>query len=123
MTSKAIIVFHDSGDDVHDRGEHGYTKSMFVYRNDPADNKNLTTGGATRAYAEFALSKPHRLVGFSSEPDGTGMCQVLLLDEDTAARYEVGQGVNSHFRRIKEIGFGDLVAISSDVDLTPAVHP
>jgi len=122
MNSKASIAFLESGDDV-DRGEHGYTKSMFVYRIDPADNENLTAGGATRAYAEFALSKPHRLVGFSSERDGTGAWQVLLLDEDTAVRYEVGQEVIFHFRKVKEIGFGDLVAISSDVDLMPAMHP
>lgn len=114
----ATIDFLDADASV-DVGPYGYARAMIVYRNDLATEENLKAGGATRAYAEFALARPHHLVGFSSDPDGMGAWQVLLLEPEVASRYEVGAEVTFHFRKSKELGFGDLVAITSD----PAVSP
>lgn len=113
------IAFLDAGDLV-DVGPHGYVTNQVVYRNDPADEATLQGSGVTRAYGDFALSAPHFLVGFSSNPDGTGAWQVLLLDAEKAARYPVGTEVAMHFRKTKEIGFGTLVAITSEPVPAPA---
>jgi hypothetical protein len=48
-----------------------------------------------------------------------GAWQVLLLDEETAAKYPVGAEVTFHFKKTKETGFGTLAAITSD----PVTHP
>lgn len=117
MTNK--IDFLDAGAEV-DIGPHGYRSTMVVYRNDLADEKALVEAGVTHAYAEFALSAPHYFVGFSSDPGGTGAWQVLLLDADQAARYPVGAETEFHFRKTREIGFGMLVAITSDPAPSPA---
>lgn len=114
------INFLDAGAEV-DVGPHGYSSRMVVYRNDLADEKALTEAGVSHAYAEFALSAPHFFVGFSSDPDGAGAWQVLLLDADQAARYPVGAETEFHFRKTREIGFGTLVAITSDP--APAMTP
>ncbi|BCB22023.1 hypothetical protein [Bosea sp. ANAM02] len=111
MTNK--IDFLDAGAEI-DLGPHGYTSAMVVYRNEVADEKALTDAGVTHAYAELALSAPHFFVGFSSDSGGTGAWQVLLLDADQAARYPVGAETEFHFRKTREIGFGTLVAITSD---------
>lgn len=107
------IDFLDAGESV-DLGLYGYARTMKVYRNELATEENLMAGGATRAYAEFALSRPLHLVGFSSDPGGMGMWQVLLLEPEVAARYEVDDDVTFHFRKNKELGFGSLVAITSE---------
>lgn len=114
------VDFLDAGTDV-DIGPNGYTQTMTVYRNDLADEKAITEAGVTHAYAGFALSVPHFFVGFSSDPGGTGAWQVLLLDAEQAARYPVGAETEFHFRKAREVGFGTLVAITSEP--APALTP
>lgn len=114
------INFLDAGAEV-DIGPYGYSRAMVVYRNELADEKVLAEAGVTHAYAQFALSAPHYFVGFSSDPDGMGAWQVLLLDADQAARYPLGAETEFHFRKTREIGFGTLVAITSEP--VPALTP
>lgn len=113
------IAFLDAGEAV-DVGPHGYSQRLVVYRNDPADAHHLEEAKVTRGYAELALSAPHHLVGVSSNPDGTGAWQVLLIETEVAARYPIGTEVTMHYRKDKEIGFGSLVAITSDPVMAPS---
>lgn len=98
-----------------DRGPHGFTCRLYVYRNEPATAERLAAGEVTRAVAVAALESQAHIVGFSSEPDGTGQWVVHFMHADDAAKYPHGSQVLFHYRKEQKIGGGDLVAITPNV--------
>jgi len=115
MTRKKIEIQFVDLESTPDLGARGRTEEMYVYRNDPPTPEVLAESGVTHAYAQAAMNLNAHLVGFSSNPDGTGMWQVMPLAAEEAANYEVGDKVAFHYRRDFEgPGWPDLVAIGRE---------
>jgi hypothetical protein len=96
---------------------------MVVYRNDKGTREVLEAGGVTRAYAQAVLELEAHLVGFSTNPNGTGAWVVLPMHADDAAFYPLGTEVVFHDKKTEEIGFGDLVAVTFPPQPEPSPGP
>lgn len=92
-------------------GEYGYTTEMFVVSNEPATLENLPKE-STRHYAETVLANHMSLLEFSSNPNGSGSYMAMEMHQEDAEKIPTGSSVIFHFKKDKEIGFGNLVAIS-----------
>jgi len=108
----AAKLIHEIPEVAPDVGPHGYTQDMYVYLNQAPDADALAAAGVTRAHAQACLDHGLFRVGFSSEPGGTGIFGIVEMVADDARYYPLETKVRFHFRKNREIGFGELVAIT-----------
>lgn len=108
----AVKLHHDIPEQAPDIGQHGYQTLMHVYLNQAPDAEALAEAGVTRAYARTVIDNGLHRVGFSSLPGGLGVFGVMELSEEDASHYPLGTQVTFHFKKTKELGFGELVAVT-----------
>lgn len=82
-----------------DIGRYGYTRQMFVHTN----SKALPANGQGACE-----------VGFSSDPHGGGVRQVIPMFDQDAKAYPIGTACVFHYRREDDVGEGMLVGITQD---------
>jgi len=100
---------------VPDLGEQGYQTTMSVYEiiNRAELEVKLSKSDCSLAQAQAALAGDF-LICFSSNPDGTGMCQDLPMHAVDAEKFAVGMKSIFHYERHQVPGYGILVAITSE---------
>lgn len=112
----AVKLHHHVPEQAPDIGAHGYQSTMHVYLNQAPDAAALAEAGVTRAYAQTVIDNGLHRVGFSSLPGGFGVFGVMEMSEEDASHYPLGSQVTFHFRKTKELGFGELVDVTPLVD-------